>query len=89
MSMGNGLCLSIGLGLISKFSGADEQGGILGLTQSLASLARFIGPSWGGLVYHFISFAAPFVTGGIVMLAATVMSMRLMREKYRHSTNKF
>jgi DHA1 family tetracycline resistance protein-like MFS transporter len=89
MSFGNGLCLSIGLGLISKFSNADEQGGILGLTQSLASLARFLGPSWGGLVYHFISFAAPFVTGGIVMMIATVLSTRLMKEKYRHSTNKF
>jgi MFS transporter, DHA1 family, tetracycline resistance protein len=87
MSSGNGLCLSIGLGLISKFTHADEQGGILGLTQSLASLARFIGPSWGGLVYHYISFTAPFLTGGIVMMFATVLSLRLLKEKYRHSTN--
>ncbi len=87
MSFGNGLLLSIGLGLISKFSDKDEQGGILGLTQSLASLARFIGPSWGGLVYHYVSFAAPFLTGGIVMMGATVLSLRLMKDKYRHSTN--
>jgi MFS transporter, DHA1 family, tetracycline resistance protein len=87
MSFGNGLCFSIGMGLISKFTHADEQGGILGLTQSLASLARFIGPSWGGLVYHYISFAAPFLTGGIVMMGATVLSLRLLKEKYRHSTN--
>ncbi|MBZ0203318.1 MAG: MFS transporter [Ignavibacteria bacterium] len=87
MSFGNGLLLSIGLGLISKFSDKDEQGGILGLTQSLASLARFIGPSWGGLVYHYVSFAAPFLTGGIVMMGATVLSLRLLKEKYRHSTN--
>lgn len=87
MSFGNGLLLSIGLGLISKFTNPDEQGGILGLTQSLASLARFIGPSWGGFVYHYISFAAPFLTGGIVMLGATVMSLRLLKEKYRHSTH--
>lgn len=87
MSFGNGLLLSIGLGLISKFSERDEQGGILGLTQSLASFARFIGPSWGGLVYHYISFAAPFLTGGIVMIGATVMSLRLLKDKYRHSSN--
>ena len=87
MSFGNGLLLSIGLGLISKFSECDEQGGILGLTQSLASFARFIGPSWGGLVYHYISFAAPFLTGGIVMIGATVMSLRLLKDKYRHSSN--
>jgi len=87
MSFGNGLLLSIGLGLISKFSDRDEQGGILGLTQSLASLARFLGPSWGGLVYHYISFTAPFLTGGIVMVGATVMSLRLLKDKYRHSSN--
>jgi MFS family permease len=87
MSFGNGLLLSIGLGLISKFSDRDEQGGILGLTQSLASFARFIGPSWGGLVYHYVSFAAPFLTGGIVMIGATVLSLRLLKDKYRHSSN--
>ncbi|HEY3251582.1 MAG TPA: MFS transporter, partial [Ignavibacteria bacterium] len=87
MSFGNGLLLSIGLGLISKFTNPDEQGGILGLTQSLASLARFIGPAWGGVVYHYISFAAPFLTGGIVMFGATILSLRLLKEKYRHSTH--
>lgn len=87
MSFGNGLLLSIGLGLISKFTNPDEQGGILGLTQSLASLARFIGPAWGGVVYHYISFAAPFLTGGVVMIGATILSLRLLREKYRHSTH--
>jgi MFS family permease len=87
MSFGNGLLLSIGLGLISKFSDRDEQGGILGLTQSLASFARFIGPSWGGLVYHYVSFAAPFLTGGIVMIGATILSFRLLHDKYRHSSN--
>lgn len=87
MSFGNGLLLSIGLGLISKFSDRDEQGGILGLTQSMASFARFIGPTWGGLVYHYISFAAPFLTGGIVMIGATILSLRLLKDKYRHSSN--
>ena len=87
MSFGNGLTLSIGLGLISKFTNPDEQGGILGLTQSLASLSRFLGPAWGGLVYHYISFAAPFLTGGIVMLGATFLSFRLLHEKYRHSSH--
>ena len=88
MSFGNGLCLSIGLGLISKFTNPDEQGGILGLTQSFASFARFIGPTWGGFVYHYISFAAPFLTGGVVMAGATVLSLRLLKDKYKHSTHK-
>lgn len=83
MSIGNGLSLSIALGMISKFSKPDEQGGVLGLTQSLASLARFFGPSWGGMVYHFISYKAPFLTGGIVMFIISLISLRLMNDKYR------
>jgi predicted MFS family arabinose efflux permease len=84
MSSGNGLCLSIGLGLISKFSEPDQQGSILGFTQSLASLARFLGPSWGGLVYHFISYSAPFLTGGIVMLIISIFSVKLLKYKHSH-----
>lgn len=87
MSFGNGLCLSIGLGLISKFTNPDEQGGILGITQSLASLARFIGPSYAGFVYHTISYAAPFLTGGIAMIGAMLLSFRLLHEKYNHNSN--
>jgi MFS family permease len=34
--------------LISQCAGTEDQGGILGVAQSLASLARIVGPVWGG-----------------------------------------
>ncbi len=85
MSVGNGLNLPIALSLVSKFTDADEQGGILGLNQSLASLARFLGPAWGGFVYQFIGFTAPFLTGGIIMLIGGGLSFKLLNERFRHN----
>jgi MFS family permease len=82
VSFGNGLNQPITLSFVSKFSDRDEQGGILGINQSLSSLARFLGPSWGGFVYQGIGFAAPFLTGGIFMLGGSVLSFKLMHDKY-------
>jgi DHA1 family tetracycline resistance protein-like MFS transporter len=81
-SFGNGLNLPITLSLVSKFTSRDEQGEILGLNQSLASFARFLGPSWGGFVYQFLGFAAPFLTGGIFMVFASVLSLKLLNDKF-------
>jgi MFS family permease len=82
VSFGNGLNQPITLSFVSKFSDRDEQGGILGINQSLSSLARFLGPSLGGFVYQGIGFAAPFLTGGIFMLGGSVLSFKLMHDKY-------
>ncbi len=83
MSFGNGLNLPISLSLVSKFTSADEQGGILGINQSMSSFARFLGPAWGGFVYQFMGFAAPFVTGGIFMVGASFLSLKLLHDKYK------
>jgi len=82
VSVGNGFNLPITLSLISKYSHRDEQGGIMGLNQSLSSFARFLGPSWGGFVYQFLGFSAPFLTGGFFMILAVLLSFKLMHEKY-------
>ncbi len=88
MSAGNGLILPIGLSLISKFVKPQEQGEVLGMNQSLASLARFIGPFWGGIVYQHLGFMFPFLTGGFVMAIGTVMSLRLMKISFNpHHSN--
>jgi len=41
-----------------------------------------MGPSWGGYVYQGIGFAAPFLTGAIFMLGGTILSFKLMHDKY-------
>ncbi len=83
LGLGNGLNQPITLSLVSKFTDPDEQGGILGINQSLASLARFLGPSWGGLVYEKIGYPAPFLTGGSFMVLGTILSFKLLHSKFK------
>jgi MFS family permease len=83
LGLGNGLNQPITLSLVSKYTDPDEQGGILGINQSLGSLARFLGPSWGGLVYERIGFTAPFLTGGSFMILGTILSFKLLQSKFK------
>ena len=75
--------LSVGIGfngpsitsLISRMSRADEQGGILGVSQSMASLGRILGPAAGGYVYDSIGPTTPYVSASVLMLVAAAISM--------------
>jgi DHA1 family tetracycline resistance protein-like MFS transporter len=63
--------------LISKYAGAGEQGGTLGVSQSFSSLGRVIGPFLGGLIIGAVGLAWPFYTGGIMILIAIVLALRV------------
>ena len=85
-SMGNSLATPALTSLASKSAGAEEQGTILGVTQSVASMARAIGPFLAALLIasptahmgadgqpHFMSDYSLFVTfwtGAAIMLVA-------------------
>ena len=58
-AFGNGLATPALTGLASKSVGPGEQGGVLGVTQSAASLARTVGP----LIASYL-IASPFATYG-------------------------
>ena len=82
--------LAIGLGfnnpslvsLISQYSAAEDQGGILGLTQSLGSLGRIIGPLWAGYTYDHIGIAVPYLSSAaVIALAALVSIVSLWRAR--------
>ncbi len=79
LGFGNGLNNPMLMGLISTNVSRDEQGSVLGINQSLGSLARFIGPVWGGFVYKF-GFIFPFISGGFVMLLVTLFSLRFLKK---------
>ena len=66
-------------GLISLATPPDEQGGILGIYQSLGSLARAVGPFLGGLVFDVVSPGAPLWMAGIVLWIAALAAARLPR----------
>jgi MFS transporter, DHA1 family, tetracycline resistance protein len=79
LGFGNGLNNPMILGLISTNVSRDEQGSVLGINQSLGSLARFLGPVWGGFIYKF-GYAFPFLSGGFFMLLITLFSLRFLKK---------
>ena len=66
------------MSLISRATGAAEQGGMLGLAQSAASLGRILGPMWGGLTFG-LDARWPFFTGGAFMAVAFGFSLKNLR----------
>jgi multidrug resistance protein len=65
--------------LISRLSSQDEQGGVLGVSQSLASLARVFGPAWGGFVFDRFGISIPFLVASGLMFLAFVLSVLGLR----------
>jgi DHA1 family tetracycline resistance protein-like MFS transporter len=80
--------LSIGMGfsqpatssLVSLEAGAMEQGGILGVNQSVGSLARIIGPGIAGLAFDWGGPSAPYVLGALAMALSCVFALRVVRQ---------
>ncbi len=83
LAVGSGLCGPALQSLISRRAGADDQGGVLGLNQSLSSLARVVGPLTAGFVFGRFGPSAPWLTGGILMGATCVAAIWVLflREK--------
>ena len=63
------------LSSISQLADPRDQGSTLGVSQSLGSLARIIGPLWGGWVFDHLGVRFPFYTAGGLMLVAWVLSV--------------
>ena len=67
------------LSLISRLSDEDDQGGILGVSQSLASLARIAGPAWGGFTYDRLGIEFPYFSSAALMAVAFLVSVAGLR----------
>jgi MFS transporter, DHA1 family, tetracycline resistance protein len=82
MAIGMGFNSPALLALISRFSAAEDQGGVLGLTQSLNSLARIVGPIWGGFAFDRLGIGVPYVSSaGVMALAAALATVSLWRSQ--------
>jgi MFS transporter, DHA1 family, tetracycline resistance protein len=68
LGFGNGLANPSLNGSISLTSGKDVQGNNLGVSQSLSSMARILGPPTGGFLYQRFSPSAPFLGAALVMV---------------------
>jgi DHA1 family tetracycline resistance protein-like MFS transporter len=77
--------LAIGLGLvqpalnslISRRAGGGEQGQVLGVTQSVGSLARIVGPPAAGYLFADLGHGSPFVGGAVIVALAFLLALNL------------
>jgi MFS transporter, DHA1 family, tetracycline resistance protein len=63
------------LALISRHTAPEDQGGMLGVTQSLNSLARILGPMWAGFAFDRFGVSSPCWSSSAVMAVACGMAI--------------
>ena len=65
--------------LISRRAGRDEQGGVLGVAQSIGSLSRVIGPIVAGSLFAALGRNSPFFWGALLVALSLFAAARLPR----------
>ncbi|HWB48740.1 MAG TPA: MFS transporter [Stellaceae bacterium] len=63
--------------LISRRAGAEEQGEVMGVAQSVASLSRVLGPILAGALFAGWGRSSPFLAGMVLVVVAAALSWRL------------
>ena len=79
LAMGMGFNSPSMLSVVSRLADPADQGSTLGVSQSLASLARIVGPLWGGFVFDRFGHSTPFYTASALMLVACGLSVLVFR----------
>jgi len=81
--------LAIGMGLtqpslnslISRQAGSREQGEVLGVSQSVGSLSRVLGPAAAGFFFGEFGHNAAFFWGAALVVGALWVTLKLMRAR--------
>jgi MFS family permease len=77
LALGAGLVGPALSSLVSRLSAEDEQGGILGVYQSMASLARILGPFWGVYAFSRFGSATPYWTAAGTAVLVLLLALAL------------
>ncbi|MBV9199332.1 MAG: MFS transporter [Alphaproteobacteria bacterium] len=79
LALGMGLMQPSLNSLISRRAGREEQGEVLGVSQSAGSLSRVLGPAAAGLLFGEFGRNAPFFWGAMLVAAAFLLGLSLIR----------
>ena len=79
-AIGTSLVSPINFSMISLYSYKQKQGKIMGLSQSINSFARIMGPFSGSILYG-INFHAPYIVAGVLTLLGTLIALDLFKYK--------
>ena len=80
LAVGMGLAQPSLNSLISRRAGRDEQGEVLGVSQSVGSLARVLGPLAAGFLFAEFGRDAPYLWGAALVAAAWLLTVLLWRD---------
>jgi len=83
IALSNGMMRTVVPSLISKRTPANEQGGILGVTQSVSTIAMVPGPLIGGFVWDFAGRVAPFFLSATLLMIAFGLGVRVLQTSSR------
>jgi multidrug resistance protein len=79
LAMGMGFNSPSMLSAISQLAHPADRGSTLGISQSLGSLARIVGPAWGGWAFDHFGIRTPFFTAAALMVLACAISVTTFR----------
>lgn len=77
LAVGNGLSQPSLSAYVSRRADRSSQGQTLGTNQSMASLARMVGPAMGGFLYGHVGPRSPYFAAAAGMALALVLALRL------------
>lgn len=77
LALGSGLVNPSLNGSVSLLSGKQVQGNNLGVSQSLSSIARILGPPSGGFLYQHFGTASPFAVASLLAALGAVWVLSL------------
>jgi DHA1 family tetracycline resistance protein-like MFS transporter len=72
-SFGVGITNPTITGLVSANVSDEDQGTMLGTSQSILALTRILGPLWAGFAYDALGSGAPYWSGAILIAIAAIM----------------
>lgn len=70
--------------LISLNAGNDEQGTIFGVTRSMTTLSRVVGPAWAGMIFAQIGRDWPYFVGTLLMLVVMIIAFKAKQPAGEH-----
>jgi len=79
LALGMGLTQPSLNSLISRRAGREEQGEVLGVSQSVGSLSRVLGPAAAGFFFGEFGRNAVFFWGAMLVAAALFVTLKLVR----------
>ena len=80
VGIGYGGAIPSVLGLLSRAAHPERQGAVLGVGQSVGSLARVLGPTLAGRLFD-VRLGLPYLAGAALVLAGALVSARLAQPK--------